>query len=288
MNELFDLARENPFFQRALLSGTLIGFANGFFSGFVNLRRQSLSVSALSHTMLPGIALGIWVTGMLTQTNAFLGALFACLMVGLGSVLVGRNSRIPQSTALAILYTSSFAAGVAALPHLPVQTELEHWLFGDILTVTDSDLYIVFAISAFTLIMANLFMRPLLLTLFEPNVAAAQGVPVRSMQYLTFTMLILMLVGSLQSVGCVLSVGLLVAPAAIMVLYTNNTSLLFWGGGAIGAFCSCFGILISPLFDIPSGPAIVIVLGAVFLLSFVFSPKYGALSLWKKAHHHTH
>ena len=90
----------DDFFQRALLAGLLIGFTNGFFSGFVVLRRTALSVSALSHTMLPGIALGILITGALTQANAFIGALSAALIVGLGSVVVSRTSRVDQGLSL--------------------------------------------------------------------------------------------------------------------------------------------------------------------------------------------
>lgn len=284
MTELYHHILENTFYQRALLAGVVIGFANGFFSGFVNLKKQSLSVSALSHTMLPGIAISIFVTGQLSQINAFLGAIFAAMMVGLGSVLVSRNSRIPQGTALAVLYTSAFAAGVAALPHLPVQTELEEWLFGNILLVTDADLYTMMGISGLTLICSCLFMRPLLLTLFEPNVASAQGVPTRLMNYLSFTMLIFMLVASLQSVGCALSVGLLVAPAAIMLFYTNNTTALFWGGGIVGASCSLIGILLSVVIDIATGPSILIVLGSIFMLSFLFSPRYGLIK-WQSHSH---
>jgi manganese transport system permease protein len=104
----------NPFYQRALAAAAFIGFANGFFSGFVVLRRSALSVSALSHTMLPGIALAILATGALTQWNAFAGALFAALLVGLGSVAVSRGHRVEQGTALAVLYTAAFAVGVAS------------------------------------------------------------------------------------------------------------------------------------------------------------------------------
>jgi manganese transport system permease protein len=287
MMDLIRFTLENRFFQNALLAGVIIGFSNGFFSGFVNLRRQALSVSALSHTMLPGIALGIFITGKLSQTNAFLGAIFAAMLVGLGSLLVSRSSRIPQSTALAVLYTSAFAAGVAALPFLPVKTELEHWLFGNILAVSPTDLYIIIAVGGITLLLSTLFMRPLLLTLFEPNIAAAQGVPTRSMQYMVFTLLILMLVASLQSVGCSLSVGLLVAPGATMLFYTNNTTAIFWGGALLGASASVVGVLSSAMFEgISPGPAILIILGAVFVLSYLFSPKYGIFSLAKVKHKH--
>ncbi|MEC8942910.1 MAG: metal ABC transporter permease [Verrucomicrobiota bacterium] len=267
----------DPFFQRALLAGLLIGFTNGFFSGFVVVRRTALSVSALSHTMLPGIALGILITGTLTQVNAFIGALTAALFVGLGSVVVSRTSRVAQGTALAILYTTAFALGVAILKYLHNYGDLEHWLFGDIRLVSSSDLWLAFGIGSIILLGSNIFFRPLLLTLFEPDVAAAQGVPVRAMNYLLFGMLILALVTSLQAVGCVLSVGLLVAPAATLSLLTNRTSLLFWGGGLVGALGSVFALLLAYWTDIPAGPAIVIVLGTLFLLAFLLSPKYGLL-----------
>lgn len=260
-----------------LIAATVIGFANGFFSGFVNLRRNALSVSALSHTMLPGIAVAVLITQELTQANAFIGALFACILVGLGSVLVSRNSRIPEGTALAVLYTSAFAGGVALLPHLPIVASLHDWLFGDIALISRNDLNLIFIISTLSLILSNLFMRPLLLTMFEPNVAAAQGVPVRAMQYLIFTLLILMLVASLQAVGCVLSVSLLVAPSAIMLLFTDSTQKIFWGGAIVGALSGAGGVLISQLIDIQSGQAIVILLGILFLLAFTLSPRYGIL-----------
>lgn len=267
----------NPFMQHALIGSTLIGFANGFFSGFVNLRRNALSVSALSHTMLPGIAIAVLITRELTQLNAFVGALIACLSVGLGSTLVSRNSRIHNDTALSILYTSAFALGIALLPHLPVATSLHDWLFGNIIHISAADLYLVFWVSTLTLVLSNLFMRPLLLTMFEPYVAAAQGVPVRAMHYLSFTLLILMLVASLQAVGTILSIGLLVAPSAIMLLYTDRTGAIFWGGACVGAGTSIAGLYFSHLLNIQAGPAIIILLGILFLLSFIFSPKHGIL-----------
>lgn len=272
----------NPFYQRALAAALLIGFANGFFSGFVVLRRNALSVSALSHTMLPGITLGILMTGVLTQASAFLGALFAALMVGLGSVAVARGNRIAQGTALAVIYTSAFAAGVAVLPRLDTRQELEHWLFGDITAVGNADLWVAFAIGSFTLLLANLLMRPLLLTLFEPNVAAAQGVPVRTMQYLLFALLVLSLVASLQAVGCVLSVGMLVAPAATVSLLTDRTHALFWGGGALGALGAAFGVLLSARLGLAPGPVIVMLLGLFFLAAWIFSPRYGVIALRRR------
>lgn len=277
MNQFTELL-SNPFYQRALATAGFIGFSNGFFSGFVVLRRNALSVSALSHTMLPGIALAIFLTGALSQWNAFLGAMFAALLVGLGSVAVARGNRVSQGTALAVLYTSAFAAGIALLPKLETRQELEHWLFGDIIAVGNADIWVAFGIGAFTLLITNLLMRPILLTLFEPNVAAAQGVHVRFIQYLIFGLLVLALVSSLQAVGCVLSVGLLVTPAATVSLLTDRTAALFWGGGLVGGLGSLGAVLISGKFGIAPGPAIVMVLGLLFLAAYLFSPKYGLLT----------
>lgn len=275
----------NHFLQNAVLGAALIGFANGFFSGFVNLRKDALAVSALAHTMLPGIAVAVLITGSLTQTSAFIGALLACLVVGLGSVIVSRNSRIPHDTALSVIYTTAFAGGIALLPHLPVANSLHDWLFGNIIHISQEDLSMVFIISTITLVLSTLFMRPILLTLFEPNVAAAQGVPTRSIQYLTFTLLILMLVASLQAVGTILSAALMVAPATIMLLFTNRTSLIFWGGALIGSLSGVGGIILALAIDIQAGPAIILLLGVLFLLAFLFSPRYGIL-VRKKAHSH--
>ena len=268
----------SPFYQRALAAAAFIGFTNGFFSGFVVLRRNALSVSALSHTMLPGIAVGILITGVLSQWNAFFGAMFAALLVGLGSVAVARGKRVAEGTSLAVLYTAAFAAGVAILPKLDTRSELEHWLFGDIMAVANADLWVAFGIGSFTLLVANLLMRPLLVTMFEPNVAAAQGVPVRLMQYLLFTLLVLSLVASLQAVGCVLSVGMLVAPAATVSLLTDRTNALFWGGGALGAAGAVGGVFLSAKLGLAPGPVIVMLLGLCFLAAWIFSPRYGVIA----------
>lgn len=271
-----------PFFRRALVAAALIGFTNGFVSGFVLLRRSSLVLSALSHTMLPGIVVVVIVTGVLSQAGAFVGALLAALVVGLGSLMITRNTRLPQSTALAIFFTTAFALGVVLLEYAETAQNLEHWLFGSILSVSDSDLHVFYAISCFTLISATLFMRPLLLTLFEPSVAAVQGVSVRRMNYLLFTIMIFALMASFQAVGSVLSIGLLVIPAAIVSLFTNQTKWLFWGGGVIGSVGSVLAVLISAPLNIPTGPAIVLIMGVLFLIAYLLSPNHSPFALFFK------
>jgi manganese/iron transport system permease protein/iron/zinc/copper transport system permease protein len=277
-----------PFFRRALVAAALIGFTNGFVSGFVLLRRSALSLGALGHTLLPGIVVAVLITGALTQASAFVGALLAALLVGLCSMMVSRGSRIPQGTSLAIFYTSAFALGVVLLEYINTAQDLEAWLFGSIMSVGNADLQVFFGIACVTLLSSTLFMRPMLLTLFEPSVAAVQGVPVRAVNYLLFTLMIMALMASFQAVGSVLSIGLLVVPGAIVSLFTNSTKWLFWGGGMVGALGAVGAVLLSIPLGIQTGPAIVVGLGGLFLVAYIISPAHGLLSHLKQNQLPTH
>jgi ABC-type Mn2+/Zn2+ transport system permease subunit len=264
--------------QRALAAALLIGFTNGFVSAYVVPRKSALKVGSLSHSLLPGIALAVLVAG-LTQASAFLGAAFAALITGLASLFISRSSRLDQDTALAVLFTTAFSAGVVLLHYLDVPNELDHWLFGNILGMSDADLWTVFGISATALVALTLLQRPLVVMLFEPTVAAASGVPVRALSYLMFTLVILVLVSSLQAVGCILALGLLVTPAATVYLFSDSPQALFWGGGTLGALASAAALAAAYWLDLPAGATIVITLGLAFLAAAAASPKYGLARL---------
>ena len=264
-----------PFFQRALLGALIIGFTNGCFSAYVVLRRSALVAGSLSHALLPGIAGGILVAGALTAWSAFLGALIAALLVVLGSLAVARSSRLDQGTSLAVIFTIAFAAGLIMLKYVPVQVKLEDYLFGDILNISTTDLWVAFGIGAVTLTLTTALQRPILLTLFEPSVAAAQGVPVRALNYLIMTLLVLVMISSLQAVGCILALGLVVAPGATVFLLTNSTRAMFWGGGVLGAAGAAGGMWIAHWGEFRPGAVITVLLGAAFLLAFFFGPRSG-------------
>lgn len=272
LNEMLTYA----FFQRALLAGLIIGFANGAFGSIVVLRKSALVASSLSHGLLPGVALGILVAGF-AAWYMFLGAMFAAMVVVLASLAVARSSRIDQGTALAVFLTIAFAVGVLLVDRLPEgkRINLEDYLFGDILNIHRGDLWVVYSIGALTLFLSTALQRPILLTLFEPNVAEAQGVPVRSINYLLMTLLVLVMVASLQAVGCILSLVMLVAPSASIYLVSNSTRAMFWGGGILGAIGAVGGILLGDQWNVRPGTMITLLLGGVFLLAFAFSPKSG-------------
>lgn len=267
----------DPIGRRALLACILFGFGNGFVSAFVVLRKSALKVDTLSHALFPGIAVAVLLVG-LSQWSALIGSVFAALFVGLGSLFVARTSRIDEDTALGILYTSAFAGGYILLNKLDLRQKLDEWLFGSIFGMSDWDLWLAFIISATAVLSLIAWQRPILIYLFEPNVAATLGVPVQLLSYGLFAMMIMVLITSLQAVGCILSVGLLVAPAATVFLFTNSARLMFIGGGLVGACGATSAFFLSYPLGWHISSTIVVVLGGLFVLSYIFSPKYGLFS----------
>ena len=275
MNEFLQFLSE-PLAQRSLWARGVIGFSNGFVSALVVLRRSSLQIGTLSCALLPGIALAILVFGLF-QLSILLGAVLAGLMVGLGSLFVSRTSRMDHDTALSVLHTTAFALGYIILIGLGLQQKVDDWLFGNIMSMGDADLWIAYAIGAVAVLSITALQRPLLIFLFDPRSAATMGIPTRVLNYGIFSLIILVLVSSLQAVGAFLTLGLLVAPAATMYLLTDRATLLFWGGGLIGGLGAIGAFFLSYPLGWHLGATIIVVLGGIFLLAYVFSPRYGLL-----------
>jgi manganese transport system permease protein len=234
--------------------------------------------------MLPGLALAAMLIG-LNPGGLLLGGLFAAVFVALGGHLVASSSRVKDETAVAALYILAFALGIALIKHARVKVSLEHFLFGNILGIADSDLWTSYAISVLTLLSLVALQRPLLLALFEASVARTQGINVGLLLALIIMLIVLAMVSSLQAVGALLSLGLLVLPAATVYLLCDSYAAMSWGGGVIGMTGAVAGLLISFWADIPSGPAIVMVLGALFIAAYLFGPKYGMASRWLRKRH---
>ena len=266
----------HEFMQRALIGCALIGFTNGFLSALVVLRRLALMTDALSHSLLPGLAVGVLLFG-LTPASLFVGALLAALFVALGAEVISRSSQVKEDTALGILFTVAFSLGIILLSFARVHVDLNHYLFGNILGLADADLWTIWAISAVTVPALLALRRPLLLTLLEPSIARSQGVPVGGLNYLLIALLVLAMISSLQAVGVILALGLLTAPAATVYLFADSAGALFLGGGLIGMIGSCLGLLLSYWLNLPSGACIVLVLGGLFCLAYLFNPRYGVL-----------
>ena len=261
-----------PLALRSLWACAIIGFANGFVSALVVLRRSSLQIGTISCALLPGIALSILLFG-LGQLSILTGAVLAGLLVGLGSLFVSRTSRADHDTALSIIHTTAFAIGFIILIRLGLQQKVDDWLFGSIMSMSNADLWIAYGVSTLAVLSITILQRPLLIYLFDPRVAATLGLPTRAFSYGIFALIILVLVSSLQAVGAFLTLGLLVAPAATMQLFTDRAEYMFWGGGLIGGGGSVLAFFLSYPLGWHLGATILVVLGVIFLLAWLFSPR---------------
>lgn len=283
---LFQELWSQEFMRRALVGSALIGFTNGFLGAFIILRRMSLMADALSHSMLPGLALGMFYFGLQNTVGLFVGGLTAAALVAVGAMLLTRGSRLKEDTTLAILYTFAFSVGVIILSQIGSKVDLQHYLFGNVLGMDNSDLWTAYGVAVVVITGIVLFLRPLLLTIFDSAVARSQGVPVGLFHFLLVLASVLTMVSSARAVGVILMLGLLVTPAATMYLLTNNFNRMMWGGGVIGVVGSVGGLLLSYHFErVPSGAMIVVVLFGIFLLAWFFSPRYGLVARLRKRRH---
>ena len=265
------------FMQRAFFECLLVGFTNGFLGSLVVIRRMALMADALSHSLLPGLAIAAIFVG-LTPAGLLVGGLVAACIVALGGQIITRSSRVKDETAVACLYVVAFALGVMLIKYAKVKVDLDGFLFGNILGVSNSDIWTSLIISAVTLVTLITLQRPLLLTLFETSVARTQGIPVNAILTTLILLIVLAMLSSLQAVGVLLSLGLLILPATTMYLLSDSYQAMSWGGGALGVLGSMAGLLLSFWANIPSGPAIVLVLGVIFIGAYLFSPKYGMVT----------
>jgi len=262
------------FMQRALIVCALVGFTNGFLGSYIVLRRLALMADALSHSLLPGLAAAAIFFG-LSASGLLLGGLIAGLFVILGGQLISRSSRIKDDTAIASLYIIAFAAGVLLIKYSRVPIDLGHFLFGNVLGVGNSDLWLAYGIAWVALPVVVILQRPLLISLFEPDVARSQGVRVDTLHFVLLGLVVLAMIASLQAVGVLLSLGLLILPAATVYLLTDKFVFLAWGSGILGMSAGILGLLVSYWINVPTGPAIVLLLGLALLLAYLLSPRYG-------------
>ena len=135
----------------------------------------------------------------------------------------------------------------------------------------------MFVAGAVVLSVLILLQRPLQIFIFSPELAATQGIRVQLMDYLLAAIVVVTMVTSLQAVGTLLAIGLLVAPAATLYLYVDSPRTILWGGGAIGAALAVTAVIISNVANVQTGPAMVILLALFFLAGFVLAPRYGLL-----------
>ena len=266
------------FLQKALITSVMVGIICGVIGCFIILRGMSLMGDAISHAVLPGVAISY-----LLGINFFIGAVVTGLLTALGIGFVSQNSRIKNDTAIGTLFTSAFALGIILISFLRSSSDLYHILFGNVLAVRPSDMWMTLIIGIIVLGAIYLFYKELLVTSFDPTMAAAYGLSTRLVHYLLMTMLTLVTVASLQTVGIILVVAMLITPAATAYLLTNRLSRMIFLSAGFGTISSIVGLYFSFTYNLSSGASIVLVATALFALVFVFSPRHGLLRKWKSS-----
>lgn len=262
------------FLQKALLTSVMVGIICGVIGCFIILRGMALMGDAISHAVLPGVAIS-YMLGV----SFFFGAVISGVITAIAIGFVSQNSRIKHDTSIGIMFTAAFASGIIIITMLKSSTDLYHILFGNVLAVRLSDMWITLGISLFVLGAVYLFYKELLVTSFDETMGAAYGLPVRFIHYFLMTLLTMVTVASLQTVGIVLVVAMLITPAAAAYLLTERLWMMIFLASGIGVISSIVGLYFSFTYNLASGATIVISSTAIFILVFLFSPKHGLI--WK-------
>lgn len=256
------------FLQNALVTSIVIGVVAGVVGCFIILRGMSLMGDAISHAVLPGVAISY-----IFSINFFIGAILFGLFASIIITFISNNSKIKGDTAIGITFSSFLALGVILIGFANSSTDLFHILFGNVLAVQDVDKWLTIGIAAIVLIIVWLFFKPLLLTSFDPNMAKAFGVRVNVYHYLLMALLTVVSVTAMQSVGTILIVALLITPAATAYLYTKSLRNMIFLSAFFGALASVIGLFIGYSFNLAVGSTIVLTATSIFLISFLVSPK---------------
>lgn len=259
---------EFHFLQNALVTAVVIGVVSGAVGCFIILRGMSLMGDAISHAVLPGVAIS-YILGI----NFFVGAIIFGLLSSIIITFIKNNSIIKGDTAIGITFSSFLALGVILIGVANSSTDLFHILFGNILAVQDIDKWLTIGVSGIILIVIILFFKELLITSFDPLMARAIGMKVNFYHYLLMVLLTLVSVTAMQSVGTILIVAMLITPAATAYLYTNSLRKMIILSSSLGAVSSILGLFIGYSFNIAVGSSIVITSSIIFAISFLVSPK---------------
>jgi manganese/iron transport system permease protein len=227
---------------------------------------------AISHAVLPGIVLA-YVVGLPLAVGAFAAGLFSAVATG----YLKDNSRIKEDTAMGIVFTGMFGLGIVLFSRIETDQHLPHILFGDMLGVTWQDLIETAIIAGGTLLVVFSKRRDFLLYAFDPQHARAIGLPVRLLHYGLLAMLSLTIVASLKAVGIILVVAMLIAPGAIGFLVTKRFDAMLAVAVAAAVGSSVLGTLVSFHINAATGPCIVLIQTALFLLALFFAPGTGLL-----------
>ena len=248
-----------PFLQNALITAILIGIMSGLIGSFIILRGMSLMGDAISHSVLPGVALA-YMLGLNVLLGASLFGFLAALLIG----YISSKSPLKMDTTIGVVFSSLYALGFVLIHFTQSSTNLHHILFGNILAVSQLDLLITAAIFVLVLAYLYLFYKELLITSLDEAFARSYGLPTQLIHYSLMLVLTLVTVSALQSVGIILVVAMLITPAATAYLWTNQLPKMMALSSFIAVLASIIGLYFSYTFNWASGPTIVLAAALCF------------------------
>jgi manganese/iron transport system permease protein len=260
MLELILSPFEFPFMQRALVGGVLVATVCAVIGPYVVLRGLAFIGDALAHAAFPGVVLAyLW------QANLYLGAGIFTLATAVGIGAVSRRAGTSHDTAIGILFSGAFALGVLLMSTIQGYTaDLFSFLFGNILGVSPTDLLLMGGLAALVIAAVAVVYKELLLATFDPVVAEAMGYPVQGLNYLLLALIAVTIVVSIQAVGVVLVVALLVTPSATATLLSRRFFGIMLLGVVLAVTAVVAGLYLSFYLDVASGAAIVLVSTCLF------------------------
>ncbi len=261
------------FIQRGLLASVIVGILCAVMGTYVVLRGMAFLGDAMAHAILPGVAIAY-----LLQGSLLIGALAAAIIIALSIGYFSRQGTIKEDTAIGILFAAALALGVALISSIQTYAvDLTHILFGNVLGVSSSDLWLTAGLGLLILLTVLLFFKPFLIVSFDPVLATTLRLPVELLRNLMLVLLALTVVVSLQTVGVGLAAAMLVTPAATAYLLTRRMWSMMLVSAALGALSSAIGLFLSYYLNIVSGSAIVLTTTTFFLLAFLWKKRRLAL-----------
>ncbi len=262
------------FMVRGLIAVIIVGVVCGVLGTYVVLRGMALFGDALSHAILPGVAVAYLLAGA-NQTWLFVGGLVAGVFTSLGIGAISKEG-VKEDTAIGVVFGAMFALGIALISTMrSYTTDLTHFLFGNVLGVAAADLWVIGIFGVLLLVVIIAFYKEFLVISFDPVLATTLRLPVTFFNNLLLLLIAITIVLSLQTVGIALMTAMLVTPAATAHLLTQRLPVMMLLAAVVAAVSGVTGLYLSFYINIASGPAIVLVCTVFFMLAFLFSPQQG-------------
>jgi manganese/iron transport system permease protein len=250
------------FVRNALVVGILVGLLCPVVGSYLIVQRMALLGDVIAHSVMPGLSLSVFF-GVDMIVGSFVSGLLGSFVIS----WIRSQTRLKADSAMALTFSSFFALGVTLITVLKNKTDLDAFLFGDILSVTGVDIVRSLVIVIIVLAAVVAFYKEMLFYTFDRTGAQAMGLPVGRIHFFSMAAITLTIIASMQAVGVILVIAMLVGPALAAYVLVRELHHMMLLGACFGMFSSIAGIYLSFYFALPSGPAIVLVSTSLFLLA---------------------